>query len=101
MKNTKRINKNKINFKKAMIIISLLLQFICIATIYKERGYFAIGGEWLILPLIMLVIYGLAPTVKEFYQSCMEVLELEEENVDKTKDSAIYHCIYLGKKVKL
>lgn len=36
-------------------IIGLLLTVILVASAYVERGYFAIGSEWLVIPLIKLI----------------------------------------------
>ena len=38
----------------------------------QERGYFAIGGEWLLLPLVLLVLYGLQPTVITLVDECLK-----------------------------
>ena len=42
-----------------------------IISAYQQRGYFAIGGEWLVIPLIALVVYGLWPSIKRLWQACL------------------------------
>lgn len=37
-------------------IFGVILQNIAIATAYEERGYFAVGGDWLVLPMILLFV---------------------------------------------
>ncbi len=38
------------------IVIGITLTAQAIKESYMERGYFAYGGEWLVLPLILLTI---------------------------------------------
>lgn len=49
---------------KGVIIMTLIITLISIRAAYIMRGYFAIGGEWSI-PIMVLVIYIL-------YNSCRE-----------------------------
>lgn len=58
--------------KLMIIIISFFIMPPMIISAYQQRGYFAIGGEWLIVPLVALVVYGLAPTITELYKACFE-----------------------------
>ena len=37
------------------IIIGLALTPIAVQSAYAARGYFAVGGEWLILPLSLVI----------------------------------------------
>lgn len=41
---------------------------------YKTRGYFAIGGEWLILPAILMTAY----MVKVFTQDIFKIIYFED-----------------------
>ncbi|AEE98049.1 hypothetical protein [Mahella australiensis] len=47
--------------------IGLVLMPFAIHSAYEARGYFAIGGEWLVLPLALLVT-GLIDSVKTTLQ---------------------------------
>lgn len=71
MKNNKINQSNKANLKLYVITISLAVQIISIISTYIERGYFAIGGEWLVIPLIALIVYGLWPSIKRLWQACL------------------------------
>jgi hypothetical protein len=46
-----------------------------IVSAYQQRGYFAVGGEWLVPVLVSLVVYGLAPNIKQLWQACFEESE--------------------------
>lgn len=41
---------------------------------YKVRGYFAIGGEWLILPVILMAAYF----AKVFMQDIFNIIYFED-----------------------
>lgn len=58
--------------KKILIMITaFFIMPPMIVNAYQARGYFAIGGEWLVIPLIALVVYGLVPSIKQLYQECI------------------------------
>lgn len=47
--------------------------------VYEFRGYVAIGGEWLVLPMLLAVVYflqegvwSLIESLKDLHISCME-----------------------------
>lgn len=46
------------------IALGLTITAICVKTAYLERGYIAIGGEWLALP-ILLVAKSLLKNIAE------------------------------------
>lgn len=46
------------------IALGLTITAICVKTAYLERGYIAIGGEWLALP-IMIVVKALLESIAE------------------------------------
>lgn len=59
--------------KKILIMITaFFIMPPMVVTAYQQRGCFVIGGEWLIVPLVALVVYGLAPTITELYKACFE-----------------------------
>lgn len=65
---------------KAYVIalgIGLILTPFAIRFAYMERGYFAIGGEWFVLPLILLAAV-LRKEIKEFIK---EVCGDDEQNM--------------------
>ena len=66
--------------KLLIMIITLILMPPMIVNAYQQRGYFAIGGEWFVIPLIALIVYGLAPSIKQLWQACFEESEGEVKN---------------------
>ena len=67
--------------KKPLIILTaFFIMPPMIVNAYQQRGYFAIGGEWLVIPLIALIVYGLAPSIKQLWQACFEESEGEVKN---------------------
>lgn len=36
-----------------LLTVGLVLTAICVKIAYEERGYIAVGGEWLITPLLV------------------------------------------------
>ena len=42
-----------------LIIINIVVTAILVYMAYCQRGYFAIGGEWLVMPIIMFLRYCL------------------------------------------
>ena len=58
--------------KKFLIMITaFFIMPPMIVNAYQQRGYFAIGGEWLVIPLIALIVYGLVPSIKRLWQACL------------------------------
>lgn len=53
--NSKSKNKKEKIFNPAMIVLSIILQVIAINSMMAERGTFQFGGEWLIIPLFLLL----------------------------------------------
>ncbi|MBD5504630.1 MAG: hypothetical protein HDR09_13110 [Lachnospiraceae bacterium] len=35
-----------------LLTVGLVLTAICVKVAYEERGYIAVGGEWLVIPLL-------------------------------------------------
>lgn len=58
--------------KLMIIIISFFIMPPMIISAYQQRGYFAIGGEWLVIPLIALIAYGLVPSIQQLYDENKE-----------------------------
>lgn len=58
--------------KKCIIILSILATPDFIVEAYEKRGYFAIGGEWLIVSLVLLLVYGLIPTITTLGKGCFK-----------------------------
>lgn len=36
-----------------LLTVGLLLTAVCVRVAYQERGYIAVGGEWLVIPLLV------------------------------------------------
>lgn len=54
--------------RKKFMLPVIIVQAFAIISATPSRGYFAIGGEWLIVPLYLIVAYGLIPTIKELFE---------------------------------
>ena len=61
--------------KKKLLLAAIIVQAFAIISATPSRGYFAIGGEWLIVPLYLLIAYGFIPTVFEAYNLIKEDLK--------------------------
>lgn len=50
---------------------------------YQERGYLAVGGEWIVIAgLTVTVWYLMGLLVKEWYKGTLAMLRLREEHKD-------------------
>lgn len=58
--------------RKIVIILAILFTPHFVVQAHQTRDYFAIGGEWLIVLLVLLVIYGLVPAVVGLVRQCLE-----------------------------
>ena len=38
-----------------LLTVGLILTAVCVRVAYQERGYIAVGGEWLVIPLLVTV----------------------------------------------
>lgn len=38
-----------------LLTVGLVLTAICVKVAYEERGYIAVGGEWLVIPLLAAI----------------------------------------------
>ena len=47
-----------------LIVLGMALTYQVVNIAHEERGYFAIGGEWLILPVLLLLRDILSKTVE-------------------------------------
>lgn len=36
-----------------LLTVGLILTAVCVRVAYQERGYIAVGGEWLVIPLLV------------------------------------------------
>lgn len=57
-----------------LILAGIVLTAFAVPHTYKTRGYFAIGGEWLILPVILMIAY----MVKVFTQDIFKIIYFED-----------------------
>ena len=57
-----------------LILPGIVLTAFAVPHTYKTRGYFAIGGEWLILPVILMIAY----MVKVFTQDIFKIIYFED-----------------------
>ncbi|PHV69558.1 hypothetical protein CS063_15035 [Sporanaerobium hydrogeniformans] len=60
---------------KKLLLPVIMVQAFAIISVAPTRGYFAIGGEWLIVPIYLLIAYGWIPTLAEFYRLIKEELK--------------------------
>ena len=59
----RKIRKDRVFFL-TLIIATIIYQPFLVIDTYHVRGYFAIGGEWLIIPMICLV-WGFTENLRE------------------------------------
>lgn len=57
------------------IVLGLVLTRKGIECAYIERGYRAVGGEWMILPILLILVY----LVKGTYRSIIDIFVIEEK----------------------
>ena len=57
-----------------LILAGIVLTAFAVPHTYKTRGYFAIGGEWLILPAILMTAY----MVNVFTQDIFKIIYFED-----------------------
>lgn len=60
------------------LTIGIVLTRVAVEAAYNERGRIAIGGEWLILPTILLTVYF----VRGMKETVIELLEAGREEDD-------------------
>ena len=53
-----------------LILAGIALTAFAVPHTYETRGYFAVGGEWLILPVILLIDY----MVREVMQNAFDII---------------------------
>ena len=58
--------------KKLLIILAILATPHIVVQAYQGRNYFAIGGEWFVAPLVMVLVGALLPSVIEFARECLK-----------------------------
>lgn len=56
MKQKQKMKRSACKFSLALIITSLMAA-VLIPSAYIQRGYFAVGGEWLLLGVIFTAVY--------------------------------------------
>ena len=70
--------------KKAIIMLAVLATPQMIINAYQTRGYYAVGGEWFIIPFVLLLVYAMPPTLitftKEGNKSAREPASKEYSN---------------------
>ena len=66
--------------KNILIILAVMATPHFVSNALSARGYFAIGGEWLLVPLAFLVGYGIIPTIKILIQ---EVARIDDNKSDR------------------
>ncbi|MDO4765186.1 MAG: hypothetical protein Q4A29_03930 [Eubacteriales bacterium] len=67
----------------AVTLLGMFLTKIGMQVAYAERGYFAIGGEILLLPFTYFIFYGLESCFNSIKKTFKELLN--EEKNDETK----------------
>lgn len=79
---------NKLDAKYLMkIIVGLIITIKCKEIAYLERGYFAIGGEYLIVPLYLTIRYGIKYLMDQ-NKNQKEAVEERVEKVDRNVEAA-------------
>lgn len=58
------------------IALGCVLQRKAIEIAYLERGYRAVGGEWLVLPVVLLAV----ELGRGIFWSIVEVMQMEDED---------------------
>ena len=38
-----------------LLTVGLILTAVCVRVAYQERGYIAVGGEWLVIPILVTI----------------------------------------------
>ena len=38
-----------------LLTVGLILTAVCVMVAYQERGYIAVGGEWLVIPILVTI----------------------------------------------
>lgn len=57
-----------------LILAGIALTAFAVSHTYRTRGYFAIGGEWLILPVILMAAY----LAKALMQDMLNIIHFED-----------------------
>ena len=65
-----------------LIVLAILSTPHLVVQAYQTRGYYAIGGEWLIVPLAALIVYGFIPSTIKLSRACSKE-EIEKVNKNK------------------
>lgn len=65
------------------IALGCVLQRKAIEMAFLERGYRAVGGEWLVLPLVLMAV----ELGRCIFWSVVEVMQMEDENDTRVKGS--------------
>jgi uncharacterized membrane protein YbhN (UPF0104 family) len=61
-----------------VIAVSLILQGVAIRSAYEQRGYLAYGGEYLIVPIVLLVSIEVERAINEFLEAKDDRRNLED-----------------------
>ena len=48
-----------------LLTVGLILTAVCVRVAYQERGYIAVGGEWLVIPLLVTVKAGVKSVAED------------------------------------
>lgn len=70
-----KVIKRYISRNWLLIVTGLILMKVCIKIAYVERGYIAYGGEWLILPVLLM----LAEVIRNVCDAVRYLLGKEDE----------------------
>lgn len=57
-----------------LILAGIVLTAFAVPHVYETRGYFAVGGEWLVLPVILMAAYF----AKVFMQDILNIFYFED-----------------------
>lgn len=63
------------------IALGCVLQRKAIEMAYLERGYKAVGGEWLVLPIVVM----LAVLSRNIFWNIVEVMQMEDGDVARVR----------------
>lgn len=88
MKRKKTYNLRATTFA-VLTATGLVLQLHAIELAKLERGRFAIGGEWLVLPLVLLIYAVAVEGIKAFKKMRKEYAEFSEKEKREAKEIVI------------
>ncbi len=68
------------------LVIGLILTRKAVEYAYAERGYAAFGGEWLVLPMILMVVHLVRDVRRTLFimNDCFEEVDADDGNTARS-----------------